>query len=107
MPIRTSMQMADMEINGLGCGSASRGVCSALNCIHGVARVRMLPDQPCVTVIYDAYRVSPQQFETAVRVMGCEVEHLIVRSAEAPGENQVTPAEACLLPVIRSGATQA
>ena len=80
----TSMQTVDLEISGLGSGPASRGVRSALNCIHGVAHVRMVRNRRHVTVTYDAFRVSPHQFETAVSVMGCEVEHLIVRALPAP-----------------------
>ena len=67
------MQMADLEVGGLDRGLASNGVRSALECIRGVARVTVLPDKHHVSVTYDAFRVSPDQFETAVRVMGCGV----------------------------------
>ena len=90
--MQTSMQTVDMEISGLGSGPASRGVRSALNCIHGVAQVSMVPNERYVTVTYDAYRVSPHQFETAVRVMGCEVERLIVRTLHAPAADKVPAA---------------
>ena len=90
--MQISMQTADMEISGLGSGPASRGVRSALNCIHGVAQVRMVSDERYVTVTYNAFRVSPHQFETAVRVMGCEVERLIVRTLHAPAADQVPAA---------------
>lgn len=84
MAMLTSMQTADLEVSGLGSGPASRGVRSALKCIRGVAQVRMVRNKHHVTVTYDAFRVSPHQFETAVSVMGCEVEHLIVRTLPAP-----------------------
>ena len=101
--MRTSMQTADMEISGLGSGPASRGVRSALNCIYGVAQVRMVPNQHHVTVIYDAFRVSPHQLETAVSVMGCEVEHLAVRTADAPAADHVPDPAAPAAPINRSG----
>jgi hypothetical protein len=88
-PMRTLMQTVDMEISGLGSGPAVRGVCSALNCIHGVAQVRVVPNQRHVSVLYDAFRVSPRQFETAVSVMGCEVEHLVVRAGDAPASDNI------------------
>ena len=77
------MQVVQMQISGLDSGAASTGVRSALECIHGVEEVRMVPNEPYVTVIYDAYSVRPSQFETAVRVMGCEVERLSTRDFRA------------------------
>ena len=50
----------------------------------GVAQVSMAPDKRSVTVTYDAFRVSAHQFETAVRVMGCEIERLFIRAMETP-----------------------
>lgn len=82
--MHSSMQTADMEVMGLGSEPARRGVRSALNCIRGVAHVGLEPDSRRVTVIYDAFRASPRQFETAVRVMGCEVGHIAVRARRAP-----------------------
>lgn len=76
--VLTSMQMADLEVGGLNRGLASNGVRSALECIRGVARVTVLPDMHHVSVTYDAFRVSPDQFETAVRVMGCGVESMVL-----------------------------
>ena len=105
--MQISMQTADMEISGLGSGPASRGVRSALNCMHGVAQVSMVPNERYVTVTYDAYRVSPHQFETAVRVMGCEVERLIVRTLHAPAADKVPDAEASVGPINRSEFRQA
>ena len=80
--MQSLMQTADMKVGGLDRGLASVGVRSALECIRGVAEVRMARNECCVSVIYDAYRVHPRQFETAVRVMGCEVECLDLHSAE-------------------------
>lgn len=59
-PLRTSMQTADLEISGLRSSQALRGVRSALNCIHGVTQVSMVPDESRVSVTYDAFRVFPQ-----------------------------------------------
>jgi hypothetical protein len=103
----TLMQTVDMEISGLGSFPASRGVRSALECIHGVAQVKMIPNERHVTVIYDAFRVSPHQFETAVRVMGCEVERLIVRALHAPAMDEVPDAEVVAGPINRSELTHA
>lgn len=54
------MQTADLEISGLRSSQALRGVRSALNCIHGVTQVSMVPDESRVSVTYDAFRVFPQ-----------------------------------------------
>ena len=91
--MQTRMQTVDMEISGLGSGLASRGVRSALECIRGVAQVRMVANERYVSVTYDAFRVRPRQFETAVRVMGCEVERL------AAGVNTVADAAAADQPI--------
>jgi len=96
--MRTLMQTADMEISGLGSGFASRGVRSALSCIHGVAQVSMVPNESHVSVIYDAFRVCPHQFETAVSVMGCEVERMVVSPPAAPAEDKVAEAPASMTP---------
>jgi len=99
----TSMHTADLEVSGLGSGPVSRGVRSALKCIRGVAQVRMVRNKRHVMVTYDAFRVSPRQFETAVSVMGCEVEQVAVRTLQAPAGDEVPDAEACAGPVNRSG----
>jgi hypothetical protein len=49
-------------------------------------------------VTYDAFRVSPQQFKTAVRVMGCEVEGMVISTADAPVVEKVAHAEAFATP---------
>lgn len=74
--MQASMQTVELEIGGMDSDRACRGVRSALNCIRGVARIAMEPHTRGVTVTYDAFKVAPRQFETAVRVMGCEVEHM-------------------------------
>jgi copper chaperone CopZ len=86
--MQTSMQTMNMEIRGLGSVPAARGVRSALECIRGVAQVRIVPNERYVTVTYDAFRVSPQQFKTAVRVMGCEVEGMAIPTPHAAGGGQ-------------------
>lgn len=95
----TSMQTADIEISGLASGSAARGVRSALKCIHGVAQVSMALNEHYVTVTYDAFRVSPSQFETAVSVMGCEVERLIIRTGDGSSAHKVPVAEVSIVPI--------
>ena len=96
------MQTADLEISGLESGQALRGVRSALNCIHGVTQVSMLPDESRVSVTYDALRVFPQQFATAVRVMGCEIEHLVVRPGIALAGPNIRYTESAAVPADRS-----
>jgi cation transport ATPase len=86
--MQTSMQTVSMEIRGLGSEPAVRGVRSALECIRGVAQVRMVPNERVITITYDAFRVSPQQFNTAVRVMGCEVARLPIPTSDARGGAQ-------------------
>ena len=99
--MQTSMQTVNMEIRGLGSEPAARGVRSALECIRGVAQVRIVPERH-VTVTYDAFRASPQQFKTAVRVMGCEVACLTIPTPHAPAERKIPDAAACAGAIIRS-----
>ena len=103
--MQTSMQTAGMEIRGLGSEAAARGVRSALGCIRGVAQVRIVPNERYATVTYDAFRVSPQQFKTAVRVMGCEVAHLAILPPHAPAAakiDKIPDAADCTEAIIRS-----
>ena len=55
-----------------------------------------------VSVTYDAFRVFPQQFETAVCVMGCEIERLVVRPGLALAGANIQYTESamatCLIP---------
>ena len=85
--MQTRMQTVEMQISGLSSGPVSSGVRSALESIRGVEQVMMAPNEPYVTVTYDAFMVRPRQFETAVRVMGCEVERLVERSLRARAGN--------------------
>lgn len=74
--MQTRMQSIQIQINGLGVKGTVRGVRSALECIRGVERVVMAPNDDRITVTYDAHSVRPAQLQTAVRVMGCEVGHM-------------------------------
>ena len=87
--MQTLMQTMNMEIRGLVSEPAKRGVRSALECIRGVARVRIGPDERHVSVTYDAFRVSLRQFNTAVRVMGCEVVRTTMPAPHAPVEHKI------------------
>jgi len=82
--MQTRMQTVQMRVQGLGISGTVRGVRSALECIRGVERVTLAPDNPCVTVTYDAHCVRPAQFATAVRVMGCEVGDIATPKEAAP-----------------------
>jgi cation transport ATPase len=86
--MQSRMQTVEMQISGLSSGPVSSGVRSALECIHGVEQVRILPNEPYVTVTYDALMVRLGQFETAVRVMGCKVERLVERHFRAAGAHE-------------------
>ena len=81
-PLQPATRMAEIEVLGLDGATATRGVCSALRCIRGVDNVGVEPRMRHITVTYDAHRVSPRQFATAVRVMGCEVGRLTIRKSE-------------------------
>ena len=74
--MQTRMQSIQIQVDGLGVKGTVRGVRSALECIRGVERVAMTPNDDRITVTYDAYSVHPVQLQTAVRVMGCEVAHM-------------------------------
>lgn len=75
------MGTANLKIRGMNSSASMQGVVRALSVIRGVEGVAISFDDGMATVIYDAYKVTPKQFQVAVRVMGCEVENLIV---EAP-----------------------
>lgn len=98
--LQTSMQTVDMKIRGLDSAPAERGVRSALECIRGVAQVRIMPNERQVSVTYDSFRVSPRQFKTAVRLMGCEVAHMAIPTPDAPVAEKVASAEAVARPII-------
>lgn len=76
------MQTAHLMINGMTFDASIRSVQSALSVIRGVFDVRVSIADKEVTIRYDPHKVLPRQFETAVRVVGCEVKSLVVDAAE-------------------------
>jgi len=77
--MQTLRRTADIRIGVAEAGGTATGACSALKCIRGVEEVGVEPQMRHIIVTYDALRVSQRQLETAVRVMGCEIESLDVR----------------------------
>src|SRR5581483_3498361 len=71
-----SMDTANLKIRGMNSCASIMGVERALSVIRGVEGVEISPDDSTATVIYDAYKVIPKQFQIAVRLMGCEIENL-------------------------------
>ena len=72
------MQTAHLTINGMSFDASARSVQSALSVIRGVSNVSVSITEKEATVRYDPRKVFPRQFETAVRVVGCEVENVVV-----------------------------
>ena len=72
------MQTAHLTINGMHIDASARSVQSALRVIRGVSDVSVNITEREATIRYDPHKVLPRQFETAVRVVGCEVERLVV-----------------------------
>jgi cation transport ATPase len=91
--MKTRMQTVEMQLNGLTSNGVSTGVRSALECIQGVEQVSVVPNDPRVTIVYDACRARPGQFETAVRIMGCQVEALCTRNVHAAATERPAPGE--------------
>ena len=87
--VHASMQTAELEIAGMASASAKRGVLSALNCIRGVVQVAPRSNTSCVAVTYDANRVCPRQFRTAVFAMGCEVRNMTPAAELVPPCSEV------------------
>jgi len=58
--------------------ASTRSVQSALSVIRGVSDASVSIEDKEATVKYDPHKVLPRQFETAVRVLECEVETLVV-----------------------------
>lgn len=77
-----AVQTAHLMINGMTFDASIRSVQSALSVIRGVFDVRVSIADKEVTIRYDPHKVLPRQFETAVRVVGCEVKSLVVDAAE-------------------------
>lgn len=76
------MQRAHLKILGMNVDASTRSVESALSVIRGVADVRVSLADHEATVCFDPDKVFPRQFETAVRVVGCEVERIVVDTTE-------------------------
>ncbi len=76
------MQTVHLTINGMSLDASMRSVQSALSIIRGVSDVSVSIAQKEATIRYDPHKVVPRQFETAVRVVGCEVERLVVDTSE-------------------------
>src|SRR6185436_8088743 len=77
-----AMQTAHLTINGMSFDASARSVQSALSVIRGVSDVSVSVTEKEATIRYDPRKVLPRQFETAVRVVGCEVESLVVDTPE-------------------------
>jgi copper chaperone CopZ len=77
-----AVQTAHVRINGMIFDTSMRSVQSALSIIRGVFDVRVSIADKEATIRYDPHKVLPRQFETAVRVVGCEVESVIVETPE-------------------------
>jgi copper chaperone CopZ len=77
-----AMQTAHLTINGMHFDASMRSVLSALSIIRGVSDVSVSIAEKEATIRYDPHKVLPRQFETAVRVVGCEVERLVVETPE-------------------------
>jgi copper chaperone CopZ len=80
------MQTAHLRIKGMHFGTSARSVQSALSIIRGVSDVSVSIAGKEATIRYDPHKVLPRQFETAVRVVGYEVERLVV---ETPGRSSL------------------
>lgn len=78
------MQTVHLTINGMNFDASMRSVQSALSIIRGVFDVSVSIAGKEATIRYDPQKVLPRQFETAVRVVGCEVERLVVDTPERP-----------------------
>lgn len=74
------MQTAHLRINGMDIDASKRSVQSALSIIRGVSNVSISIADREATIWYDPDKVLPRQFETAVRVVGCEVDAIVVET---------------------------
>jgi copper chaperone CopZ len=86
---RGAMETATLLISGINSAASLRSVQSALSVIRGVAGVWISPDDGKVVVQYDAHKVLPRQFRTAVRVVGCEIESLSVEMPDTPPSQEL------------------
>jgi len=76
------IQTAHLRINGRNFDASMRSVQSALSIIRGASDVSVSVAEKEATIRYDPHKVLLRQFETAVRVVGCEVERLVVETPE-------------------------
>ena len=72
------MLTAHLIINGMDFDAAVRSVASALSILRGVSDVSVRVAGKEATLRFDPHKVLPRQFETAVRVVGCEVEEVVI-----------------------------
>lgn len=78
------MQTARLKIKGMKFDASMRSVRSALSIIRGVSDVCVSISEKEAVIYYDPDKVLPRQFETAVRVVGCEVERIVVDPPKSP-----------------------
>ena len=76
------MQTAHLTIHGMNLDASTRSVQSALSVIRGVSDASVSIEDKEATVKYEPHKVLPRQFETAVLVLECEVETLVVDTPE-------------------------
>ncbi len=76
--MKVDLETASLLVSGIRDQARERGVCSALESIHGVHGVSPLPGHSTMVVRFDPTRVVPEQLRTAVRVMGCRVESMLL-----------------------------
>lgn len=70
------MDTITIQIIGMAGNGCTAKVRSALTAIRGVGSVEVSREAGVATVRYDPERVRPEQFKTAVRVMGFEAKLL-------------------------------
>lgn len=76
--MKVEIETASILVSGIRDSRGERGVCSALESIPGVHRVTPMPGRSTLVVRFDPARVVPHQMRTAVRVMGCRVESILL-----------------------------
>ena len=76
--MKVELETASLSVCGIRDAKTERGVCSALESIHGVRSAHALPHAGAVIVEFDPTRVVPGQLRTAVRVMGCRIDSIVL-----------------------------
>jgi len=76
--MKVEIETASVLVSGIRDSRCERGVCSALEAIHGIHRVTPMPGGSTLVVRFDPTRVVPHQMRIAVRVMGCRVESILL-----------------------------